>query len=139
VAARNATQHDVADRIDFVATSWADGLDGTFDVVVSNPPYVTVAELADADPDVRDFEPRLALDGGPDGLDAYRALLASMRERIAARRLMLEVDPRRAAAVTDLLTSTFDGVQCRVIPDLAGRARIVEALGPDAVRPASPQ
>ena len=73
VARANAERLEVPGT--FVESSWADALDGTFDLVVSNPPYVTTAELDAVDRDVRDFEPHGALLGGEDGLDAYRALL----------------------------------------------------------------
>jgi release factor glutamine methyltransferase len=131
VAKRNAGRHAVAERIAFVATSWADGLEGAFDIVVSNPPYVTTDELAQAERDVRDHEPALALDGGSDGLDAYRALLASVRGHVQPGTcVLLEVDPRRANAVTDLLTQTFQGAACTITPDLAGHDRVVEAVLP---------
>ena len=129
VARHNATRHEVGQCVALIAASWADELDGTFDLVVSNPPYVTSAELAGADRDVRDHEPAAALDGGVDGLDAYRALLRSIAERVdRGSSLLLEVDPRRARAVTDLLAQAFTGASCTTIPDLAGRARVIEAI-----------
>lgn len=129
VARRNALRHGVGERVALVATSWADELDGTFDLVVSNPPYVTSAELADTDRDVREHEPMVALDGGADGLDAYRALLQSVGTRVhRATSLLLEVDPRRAGAVTDLLAQAFHAAKCATTPDLAGRPRVIEAI-----------
>jgi release factor glutamine methyltransferase len=128
VAAGNASRHAVADRIEFVETSWTDALEGGFDIVVSNPPYVTKAELAQTAPDVREYEPAQALDGDEDGLDAYRELLPSLDGRMSGGgTVLLEVDPRRAEAVTALLTRTFPEVQCTTIADLAGFARVIDA------------
>jgi release factor glutamine methyltransferase len=76
VARRNA-HHLGLQRAMFVACNMADALRGSFDLVVSNPPYVAAADIAGLDPEVRDFEPRAALDGGADGLAAYRALAAT--------------------------------------------------------------
>ena len=129
VARHNAARHEVGECVAFVATSWADDLVGAVDLVVSNPPYVTSAELAGADRDVRDHEPAAALDGGVDGLDAYRALLRSIGERVdRGSSVLLEVDPRRAGAVADLLAQAFTGATCTTIPDLAGHARVIEAI-----------
>ena len=131
VARENAAEHGVSDRITFVAGDWAQPLREPPDVVVSNPPYVTTAELAAADRDVRDFEPHAALDGGTDGLAAYRALLSSLAAR--ARRgtiLLLEVDPRRAAAVAGVIDGAFPGAAVSMHHDLTGRDRVVEARTP---------
>lgn len=125
VARANAGRLDVAAT--FVECSWADALDGSFDLVVSNPPYVTSAELETVDRDVRDFEPHGALLGGTDGLDAYRALLVSMQAHIIATRLLLEVDPRRAAAVGALVEAALPGATVSMVPDLTGRTRAIDA------------
>ena len=117
-------------EVEFVECSWADALDGTFDLIVSNPPYVTTDELAAVDRDVRDFEPRGALLGGEDGLDAYRALLGSIRDHVSTARLMLEVDPRHAAAVAALVTDTFPGAITVEVPDLTGRTRVLDVEMP---------
>src|SRR5581483_5291352 len=80
VARRNAERHEVADRITFLQGDLfaAVPAGSTFDLVVSNPPYVTPTELAALTPDVREHEPRLALDGGPDGLAFYRRIAAGV-------------------------------------------------------------
>ncbi len=124
VARANAERLGV--EVAFSECSWADALDGRFDLIVSNPPYVTTAELDAVDRDVRDFEPRAALLGGDDGMDAYRALLASVREHVTAARILLEVDPRRAGAVASLFEEAFPGARTAQIDDLTGRARVVE-------------
>lgn len=72
----NAVALGVDDRLETVCTNWADGVTGKFDLVVSNPPYIASHEIAGLAADVRDYDPGLALDGGPDGLDAYRAIFS---------------------------------------------------------------
>ncbi len=124
VARANATSLGV--DVELVECSWADALDGSYDLIVSNPPYVTSEELAAVDRDVRDFEPRSALLGGDDGLDAYRALLTSIRDHVSAARLMLEVDPRHADAVAALVGDTFPGAVASPVPDLTGRTRVLD-------------
>lgn len=131
VARRNAARHGVADRVQFLAGDWAAPLSGPLDVVVSNPPYVTVDELSAAARDVRDYEPREALDGGPDGLGAYHALAASLAGRLRpAATILLEVDPRRAAQVAAVFTGALPASTARCHPDLARRDRVVEVSLP---------
>jgi release factor glutamine methyltransferase len=74
VAAANAAKLGLAGRAIFRRGNWTDGLEGTFDLVVANPPYIRRAEIDGLMPEVARYEPRLALDGGADGLDAYRAI-----------------------------------------------------------------
>jgi release factor glutamine methyltransferase len=124
VARSNADRIGVA--VTFAEGSWADGLDGAFDLIVSNPPYVTTSELEAVDRDVRDFEPRGALLGGDDGLDAYRALLASLQQHVVASRVLLEVDPGRADAVAAMFATGFPGATTSTVADLTGRARVVD-------------
>ena len=83
VAARNAERHSVTRRIEFVRTSLLDGVGGAAALVVSNPPYILTADIGCLDPEVRDWEPRQALDGGPDGLDVIRALLSAVPAALA--------------------------------------------------------
>src|SRR5262249_6137776 len=85
VARDNAERLGLAARAAFVACDFAGGLAGPFDLVVANPPYVASHELAQLAPEVRDHDPLLALDGGADGLRAYRALAADAPRLIGAR------------------------------------------------------
>jgi len=71
----NAARAGLADRATFMACDYAAGLTGPFDLIVSNPPYIRSADIAGLAAEVRDYDPRAALDGGADGLDAYRALI----------------------------------------------------------------
>ncbi len=74
VARANAARNDLASRCTFIACDIADGVPGPFDLIVSNPPYVARGDIATLAPEVRDYDPILALDGGTDGLDGYRAI-----------------------------------------------------------------
>jgi len=128
VAARNATRHGVEGRVALAQGEWAGALTAGVDVVVSNPPYLTTAELDDAPRDVRCFEPRGALDAGVDGLDAYRALLSSLPAKLRRPAVLaLEVDPRRADDVLLLVTTTFPGAATAKLEDLAHDDRVVVA------------
>ncbi len=94
---------------------------------MSNPPYVTSAEYQALEPGVRDFEPRAALDGGLDGLDSYRALLASLPPVVhPGTTLLLEGDPRRIDEVTILCQQAWPDGLATVHQDLSGRARVLE-------------
>ena len=75
VAKRNADRLELRDRADFDCRSWNELIDGQFDLIVSNPPYIPTCDISGLEPSVRDHEPRLALDGGPKGLDAYHYLI----------------------------------------------------------------
>jgi release factor glutamine methyltransferase len=78
VAKANAEAHGVGDRAAFRQGSWADGVQGPFDLIMSNPPYIEQGDLAGLPPEVREHDPMLALDGGTDGLDAYRAIVPEL-------------------------------------------------------------
>ena len=127
VARGNATTHEVEQRVTFIEGDWAGPLTTSVDVVVSNPPYVTSEELTATARDVRDFEPRLALDGGSDGLDAYRALVASLHRATHSATVLLEIDPRRAGLVADIVRNQFAGAQISFHKDLTRRDRVLEA------------
>jgi release factor glutamine methyltransferase len=128
IARSNAERLGV--EVTFAEGSWADGLSGHFDLIVSNPPYVTTGELESVDRDVRDFEPHGALLGGDGGLDAYRSLLASLAGHVTTTRVMLEVDPRRATDVAAMFTTAYPDATASEIPDLAGRIRVVDLQMP---------
>lgn len=83
IARENALRHGLSERLELVETSWADGLGGPFDLVVSNPPYIASAVIDTLEPEVREHEPRLALDGGRTGLDPYPNLFAEARRLLA--------------------------------------------------------
>lgn len=125
VAAENLAALGLSDRAVVQAGNWCEGLEGPFDVIVSNPPYIAEADIARLAPEVRLFEPRMALTPGGDGLGAYRAILASVG-RIAGSGAIIgfEVGQGQADDVAALMAAAgLTGVTQR--PDLAGIARVV--------------
>ncbi len=130
LAEENARVAGVAQRIRFVRSDLFDALDplGTFDLIVSNPPYVSEEEWATLSRDVRDFEPREALYGGADGLDFYR-LLADLAPQFLkpSGGLMLEIGSTQGMTVAGLLESTGRFRAITVLQDYAGLDRVVVA------------
>jgi release factor glutamine methyltransferase len=92
VARGNAERLDLSSRCEFIVCDIADGVTGAFDLIVSNPPYIAHDDIATLDPEVREYDPALALDGGADGLDAYRSIAAEARRLLApGGRLFVEL------------------------------------------------
>ena len=128
VARTNARRYRVADRIEFKETRYLDGIAGPFDLIVSNPPYVTNDEYATLAPEVRDFEPRTALTAGPDGLDDVRAVLACAVEKLdRGGMLLMEIGYGQAEAVRSLIVGTPAMTLTRISSDLQAIPRIVIA------------
>ena len=128
VARGNASALGLPDRAAFRLSDWFGAVAETgFDLIVSNPPYIAAAEMAGLEPDVRDWEPHLALTPGGDGLAAYRALAAGAGAHLApGGRLMVEIGPAQGTAVADLFRAA--GLKdVTVRPDLDGRDRLVTA------------
>jgi release factor glutamine methyltransferase len=128
VARANAERSNLADRCAFVAGDAAAGVPGPFDLIVSNPPYIAHGDIASLEPEVRDFDPALALDGGTDGLDGYRAIAADARRLLApGGRLIVELGAGQEAAVRALFTNAGLKVAAAV-DDLAGIPRALAAI-----------
>lgn len=128
LAAANADRLGVGARASFVAADWLDGIDGQFDLILSNPPYVASDEIASLAEEVAAYDPPLALDGGPDGLDAYRRIATRAGEVLAeGGRLLLEIGASQEAQVSDIVRAA--GLKLDepgpVWRDLAGRPRVV--------------
>lgn len=103
LAARNAASNGLAGRAAFLAGDWDAAIDGRFDLVLSNPPYIASAEIAGLMPEVARHEPALALDGGVDGLDAYRRITGRLAALLApGGRAVLELGAGQRAAVESL-------------------------------------
>ena len=103
LAARNAAACGLAGRSAFLCADWAAPLAGRFDLVLANPPYIESATIAGLMPEVAHHEPRSALDGGADGLDAYRAVLAALPDLLAPGGVaVLELGVGQAGPVTAL-------------------------------------
>lgn len=128
VARTNATSLGLSSRARFLASDWFSEVQGRYDLITSNPPYIAADEMATLAPEVRDWEPHLALTPGGDGLDAYRAIARGAGARLmAGGRLLLEIGPTQGAAVTALLVAQ-GFVNPRVLPDMDGRDRVVLAV-----------
>jgi release factor glutamine methyltransferase len=131
VAAQNVWRYGVGDQVQLVPGNLLDAIPEPVDVIVANLPYVASPELAKLAPQVRDFEPALALDGGPDGLEVLRlffAALSSPRGRQALRQdgqVFLEIGWNQGEAVRAIARNAFPGAEVRVLLDYAGLDRIV--------------
>ena len=131
VARENATNLELDNRAAFLRTEWAAGFgDDSFDLVVSNPPYIPSGDIPGLDPEVREHDPLLALDGGPDGLAAYRELAPEIRRILRPDGIFaVEIGWDQGPQVKALFEAAgFDGVI--VVKDLSDRDRVV-TNGPD--------
>jgi release factor glutamine methyltransferase len=127
IAERNAQALGLAARVHFAEGDWTAGLIGSFDLVLCNPPYIPTAEIAGLMPEVSRHEPALALDGGLDGLDAYRALAPQLAARLAPDgHVCLEAGAGQAPAIAAILESA-GLMPAGVRADLGGRERCVIA------------
>jgi len=126
LARQNAAALGYASRTGFVACDYAAALQGPFELVVSNPPYIRSADIAALTREVRDHDPICALDGGPDGLDAYRAIVPeAMRLLDPGGALILEAGYDQAASIGGLMASAGLVVEEPPRADLAGIPRAV--------------
>jgi release factor glutamine methyltransferase len=125
VAAHNARRLELAPRAGFVACDFGRALAGGFDLVVCNPPYIASRDIAALEPEVRDHDPRGALDGGPDGLACYRALAADAARLIGPRgHLVVELGAGAAAAAAAI----FSAAGLSVAPPRRDLAEVPRAL-----------
>lgn len=127
VCRSNATALGVEERLELVCTNWADGVTGQFDLVVSNPPYIASHEIAGLDANVREHDPGLALDGGVDGLDAYRDIFSRVADLMApGGHVLVEFGKGQHEAVVQIAARkglALTGGSAGLIPDLAGTIR----------------
>jgi len=127
VARANAAANGVAARLEFVATDLLSGVTGPFDFIVSNPPYIETAAIGGLAREVALFDPPLALDGGADGLDAYRRIFAQAASRMKpGARLYLEFGAGQSGALARLAAAQGWHV-ARIVADLAGIDRAMIA------------
>lgn len=126
VARDNAAHLGLAGRLALMRGDWTEGLgDATFDIVVSNPPYIATDVIETLEPEVREYEPRMALDGGPDGLAAYRVLAPEiLRVLKPGGRFAVEIGWDQKEAVEALFREA-GAADVRTIKDLADRHRVV--------------
>ena len=129
-AAANAVQHGVDARARFIQSDWFVQMDGQFDLIVSNPPYIAADEMAGLAPEVQNHEPRMALTDEADGLTAYSAIANGvLAHLVPGGRLVVEIGPTQAQAVSRLFEmARLQGIT--VLPDLDGRDRVIVAHAP---------
>lgn len=128
VAAQNALLNGVQKQIAFVRSDWYSALTETFDLIVSNPPYLRRGELDRLQREVQ-HEPRRALDGGPDGLEAItRIIRGSPRFLNPNGRLYVEIDTDQGERVRDLLVAVGKFSEMDILPDSTGRVRFARAV-----------
>ncbi len=129
IARANGAHLGVASRIDWRLGDWFDAVDpdARFDLIVSNPPYIPSADVAALAPDVADYEPQSALDGGADGLDPYRILLPQVGRHLAVDGVALfEFGVGQGEAVCSIAEAV--GLRADLIPDLTGRPRCLRLI-----------
>jgi release factor glutamine methyltransferase len=125
-ARANAARAGLADRAIFIACDYAAGLTGPFDLIVSNPPYIRSADIASLATEVRDYDPMAALDGGADGLDAYRALIPQAACLLAPGSvLVVEAGQGQSRDIEALMTAAGLSHERPPKADLAGIPRAV--------------
>ena len=128
-ARANLSTHGLSGRAEIIAADWNDAPAQQFDLILSNPPYIPRADIAALEPEVRLYEPHAALDGGPSGLDAYRALAGLLPKLLRPGGVvLLELGHGQAEQVKPLFRDL--GI-LRLVPDLAGIPRVLVLKRPN--------
>lgn len=133
VAKENAKRHSVEDRITFLQGSFLEplkdkGLEGKIDIMLSNPPYVSKKDMEKLQPEIKEYEPPLALYGGEDGLDSYRRIIPEALTYVKkGGYLILEIGYGQAEGVKELFGKNLAYVKIEIIKDLSGIERVVKA------------
>ena len=129
IAKQNTKKLSFTGRVSFLESDWGKNLSGSFDCILANPPYILSADIDSLEPEVAQFEPRLALDGGIDGLDCYRALSRDVKRLLApGGKAFFEIGEGQAPAVLDILEAA--NLQLvRSVADLGGHIRCLIANG----------
>lgn len=134
VAMGNTRDLGLEARARFRKSDWFASVTGTFDLIVSNPPYIAASEMPMLAPEVRDWEPDLALTPGGDGLDAYRVIAQGAGARLMpGGRLLVEIGPTQGQAVAAMFRAA-GLADIRILPDMDGRDRVVAAVKPGGDR-----
>ncbi|MGZ9812470.1 peptide chain release factor N(5)-glutamine methyltransferase [Pseudoroseicyclus sp. H15] len=127
VAARNSAALNLEVKSEFAVADWFDGVTGQYDLIVANPPYLAQDELPELEPEVRDYEPHLALTDGGDGLSCYRDIVGGAPSYLMpGGRLLMEIGPTQGREVMQLAYAA-GFTQVAIIRDLDGRDRVVSA------------
>lgn len=128
VANHNKNALGVADKVTLLKSDWFEAVNGQFDLILSNPPYIALDEWDDLDFEVRTFDPRLALTDEADGLSAYRTLTQHAGLHLKTDgHLMVEIGHTQGSAVQALFNSA-GFIQIKCLPDMAGRDRVVKGV-----------
>lgn len=127
VAEGNAQSLGLASRAEFQPSDWFSNVTGRYDLIVSNPPYIAADEMPALAPEVRDWEPHLALTPGGDGLTPYRIIAREAPRHLTGQgRLLVEIGPTQGQAVSALFAAA--GLHnIRILPDMDGRDRVLAA------------
>ena len=127
IAGQNAENIGVVDRVEFKTSDWFSAVEGQYDLIVSNPPYIDEAEWESLDPEPRKWEPKHALTPGADGLEPYRIIASNARQYLVSNgRLMVEIGWKQGAQVAQIFQDA--GLKdIRIVRDLDGRDRVVTA------------
>ncbi len=131
IAGHNADEISVFDQVRFIKSNWLDSVNGAFDIIVSNPPYIVQEDIQALMRDVRDYDPYTALDGGQDGLDAYRIIINQIAQSPEFKQswIIFEIGDGQAEDVQNLLknhiSQSFFDINSKA--DLSGRLRCVSA------------
>lgn len=131
IAKENAQRHGVEGRITFIEGSWFEKVTGTFDLVVSNPPYIPNPDIPNLEKEVREYDPILALDGGQDGLEPYKIIFSKLKEFLEpGGKALLEIGIGQQDDIARLGRESRIRVEC-VHPDHGGIPRVVEISSGD--------
>lgn len=129
-ASANAVLHGVAARAEILQSDWFDAVEGRFDLIVSNPPYLAQAEMLDIAPELALHEPAMALTDGADGLSVYRLIAGRAQEYLTAEgRVLAEIGWQQGEAVEAIFRSA-GWADVTILPDLDGRDRVICARNP---------
>jgi len=129
IAKQNAKTNNLGKRTEFICSDWTTLTADAYDLVLSNPPYIASGELASLEPEVVEFEPKLALDGGVDGLDAYRFLAKNLKKWLRpGGRFILEIGHLQAEAVTGLLRQQSCFTELKTRQDFGSNDRAIAGL-----------
>jgi len=127
LAKRSAVRHGVANRVSFIESDWFEKIDGRFDFILSNPPYIDTAAMAQLPKEVSHYDPAIALCGGPDGLEAYREICKHAAAFLAPDGfLVFEIGYDQGRTVPDILRKAGFSM-INIYKDLAGHERMVTA------------
>jgi release factor glutamine methyltransferase len=129
-ASANAVLHGVAARSEIVQSDWFDAIEGRYDLIVANPPYLSQAEMADVAPELRDHEPAMALTDAADGLSVYRVIASEAQAYLTAEgRVLVEIGYTQGDSVCAIFRDA-GWADVTLSRDLGGHPRVVCAARP---------